>query len=131
HLQDCVSGADLAFLQHAEVETWSSARCQQRRHPGLVHPNADAVAGNARLRDLEQCAADLITVADAHGIVGQSFDRKVLAELSVNEVGPPQLILPVTIRVDLIGEDGALLAPVPGQVALTVSVEIQSGNATA
>ena len=49
----------------------------------------------------------------------------------MNEVGPPQLILPVTIRFDLIGEDGALLAPVPGQVALTVSVEIQPGNAAA
>ena len=43
----------------------------------------------------------------------------------------PQLILPVAIRFDLIGEDGALLAPVPGQVALTVSFEIQPGNAAA
>jgi hypothetical protein len=32
------------------------------------------------LSDLEQRAADLVTVADAHGIVGQSFDREVLAE---------------------------------------------------
>jgi hypothetical protein len=78
-----------------------------------------------------QRAADLITVADAHGIVGQSFDREVLAELSVNEVGPPQLILPVTIGFDLIGEDGALLAPMSGQVALTVSMKIQPGNAAA
>jgi len=89
------------------------------------------IAGNARLRDLEQRAADLITVADAHGIVGQSFDRKVLAELSVNEVGPVQLLLPMAIRFDLVDEDGALLATVPGQVALTVSVEIQPGNAAA
>src|SRR5258707_398730 len=84
HLHDFVAGADLAFLQHAEVESWSSARCQQCRHPGLIHPNADAIAGNARLCDLEQRAADLITVADAHGFVGQSFDREVLAELSWN-----------------------------------------------
>src|SRR5260370_19639123 len=130
-LYDFVTGADLAFLQYAQVEPRPSAGCQQCRHSALVHPNADAIAGNARLRDLEQRAADLITVADAHGIVGQSFDRKVLAELSVNEVGPPQLLLPVTIRFDLIGEDGALLAPVPFQVALTVSVEIQPGNAAA
>jgi len=30
----------------------------------------------------------LITVADANGIVGQSFDREVLAELSVDEIDP-------------------------------------------
>jgi hypothetical protein len=74
------------------------------------------------LSDLEQCAADLISVANAHSIVGQSFDREVLAELSVDEVGSPQLLLPKVIRFDLVDEDGSLLTPVPGQVALTVSV---------
>src|SRR5204862_7716429 len=131
HLAAFVAGAHLAFLRDAEVEPRTSAGRQQCRHPRLVHPNANAIAGNAGLSDLEHCAADLITVADANGIVGQSFDREVLAELSVNEVGPPQLLLPVTIRFDLVGEDGALLAPVPGQVALTVSVQIQSSNAAA
>src|SRR5260370_14092673 len=129
-LHDFVAGADLTFLKHAQVKPWPSARCQQCRHPGLVHPNADAIAGNARLCDLEQRAADLITVADAHGIVGQSFDGEVLAELSVDEVGPPQLLLPVTIRLDLVDEDGALLTPVPGQVTLTVSVQIQPADPT-
>src|SRR5438477_12774528 len=122
HLYDFVAGADLAFLQHAEVEPRSSARCQQCRHPGFVHPNADAIAGNARLSDLEQRAADLITVADAHGTVGQSFDREVLAKLSVDEVGPLQLLLPIAVRFDLVDEDGSLFTPVPGQVALTVSL---------
>ena len=83
------------------------------------------------MSDLEQRAADLITVADAHGIVGQSFDREVLAELSVDEVGPLQLLLPVVIRFDLVDEDGSLLTPVAGQVALTVSVQIQPADPTA
>src|SRR5262249_52944061 len=72
----------------------------------------------------------LKTVADAHGIVGQSFDREVLAKLSMDEVGPLQLLLPIAIRFDLVDEDGALLTPVPGQVALTVSVEIQPADPT-
>src|SRR5262245_19468946 len=83
NLHDFVAGAHLAFPQDAEVEPWPSAGCQQSRHPGLVHANADAIAGNARLGDLEQRAADLITVADAHRIVGQSFDPEVLADLSM------------------------------------------------
>src|SRR5262245_14851942 len=122
HLHDFVAGAHLAFLQDAEVKPWPSAGCQQCRHPGLVHPNTNAIAGNARLSDLEQCAADLITVADANDIVGQSFDREILAELSVDEVSPVQLLLPVAIRFDLVDEDGTLLTPVAGQVALTVSI---------
>ena len=74
------------------------------------------------MSNLEEPAADLITVTDEDGIVGQSFDREVLAELSVDEVGPLQLLLPIAIRFDLVDEDGALLTPVPGQVALSVSV---------
>src|ERR1700722_3282051 len=131
HLHDFVAGADLAFPQDAEVESRSSAGCQQCRHPRLVHPDTNAITGHARLSDLEQCAADLITVADANGIVGQSFDREVLAELSVDEVGPLQLLLPVAIGFDLVDEGGPLLTPVAAQVALTVSVQIQPADPTA
>jgi hypothetical protein len=48
------------------------------------------------LSDLEHRAADLITVASTNGIAS-AFDREVLAELSVDEVGPVQLLLPVAI----------------------------------
>src|SRR3989441_10337404 len=130
HFHDFVAGAHLTLLQDAEIKPRPSAGCQQCWHPGLVHANADAIAGNARLSDLEQWAADLITVADARGIVGQAFDREVLAELSVDEVGLIQLLLPIAMRFDLVHEDGSLLTPVPGQVTLTVSVEIQSADTT-
>ena len=72
--------------------------------------------------DLEQCATDLITVADAYRVVGQSFDREILAELSVDEIGLLQLLLPITIRFDLVNKDSALLASVAGEIALTISV---------
>src|SRR6185437_9847899 len=108
-----------------------SAGCQQCRHPGLIHPNADAIAGYTRLSDLEQRAADLITVANTHNIVGQSFYCEVLAELSVYEVCPLQLLLPIAIRFDLVDEDGALLSPMPGQVTLTVTGQIQPADPTA
>ena len=79
---------------------------------------------------LEERTADLITITDADGFVGQSIDREVLAELSVDEVGSLQLPLPVTIRFDLIDEDSALLTPMPAQIALTVSRQIQSSDPT-
>src|ERR1700722_10139717 len=130
HLHDFVASAYLAFAQDAEVETRPSAGCQQCRHPRLVHPNSDAITGNARLSDLEQCTADLITITYARDIVGQSFDREVLAELSVDEVGPVQLLLPVVIGFDLIYEDGTLLTPMPGKITLTVSFQIHPPDAT-
>src|SRR5215467_3380025 len=94
-LHDFVAGAHLAFPQDAEVESRPSAGCQQCRHPRLIHPNADAIAGHTRLSDLEHRAANLVAVADAHSIVGQSFDREVLAELAMDEIGPLQLLLPI------------------------------------
>jgi hypothetical protein len=42
----------------------------------------------------------------------------------MDEVRPLQLLLPIAIRFDLVNEDGTLLASVPGQIALTVSVQI-------
>jgi hypothetical protein len=126
-----VAGCDLAFPEDAKIEPRPSARCQQGGHAGLVHSNADAIAGYPRLRDFEDCAANLKTVADAHVMVGQSFDGEVLAKLSVDEIGSLQLFLPVTIRFDLVDEDGALFASVPGQIALTVSVQIQPADPAA
>src|SRR3989441_10639578 len=125
HFHDFVAGAHLPLLQDAEIKPRPSAGCQQCWHPGLVHANPDAMAGTARLRDLEQRAANLITVADAHGIVGQSFDREVLAELSGDEVGPLQLLLPIAVRFDLIDEDRALLASVTPEISLSVAVNVE------
>jgi hypothetical protein len=102
HLDDIVTSAHLTFLQDAEVKSRASAGCHQCGHLQLAGPNAYAIAGNTRLSDLEYCAADLITIADANGIIGQSFHRKILAELSVNEVGPLQLFPPVAIRFYLV-----------------------------
>src|SRR4051794_27893123 len=131
HLDDLVARAHFAFLQDAEVEAGPSAGCQQSWHPRLVHPNPDAVAGDPRLTYLEQCVANPITVADAHGRIGHPLDREVLAELAVDEVGPFQLLLPITIRFDLVDEDGSLLTPVPSEIALTVSIHIHPPGPTA
>jgi hypothetical protein len=122
HLHDFVAGTYLTFPQNAKIEPWPAAGSQQCRHPRLIHPNTDAITSNARLTDLEKCAADLISVTYAHGIVGQSLHREVLAELAVDEVSPIQLLLPVAIGFDLIDEDGSVLTPMPGKITLTVSV---------
>jgi hypothetical protein len=66
------------------------------------------------LSDLEHCATDRKAVAYGNDVVGQSFNREVLSKLSGNEVGPLELLLPITIRLDLVYEHGALFTSVTG-----------------
>ena len=64
-------------------------------------------------------------VADAHFPVGQAVDREILAELAIGEVVAAKLSLPIGVRVDLINKDRAMLAAMPLQIALTVSVDVE------
>ena len=127
-LDDLVSRLHLALLEHAEVEAGPAVRDEQRRDARVVHPDPDAVAGDARLGDLEDRGADPVAVADADLVVAQSLDREVLAELAVDEVASSELALPVPVGVDLVDEDRALLAAVPGQIALTVAVDVEPAH---
>ena len=102
----------LAFLEHPQVEAGPVVGDQQRRDPRVVHADADPVAGDPRLGDLEQRGADPVAVADADLVVGEPLDREVLAELPVHEVVAPELALPVAVRRDLVDEDRSMLAAV-------------------
>ena len=127
-LEDLVSRLDLALSEHAEVEAGPAMGDEQGGNARVVHANAHAVTGDARLRDFEDGGADLVAVADAHFVVAQSLDGEVLAELPVDEVASSELALPVPIGVDLVDEHGALLAAVPGGIALTVAVEVEPAH---
>src|SRR5262249_26136657 len=125
-LYDHVAGFHLACLQNTEIETGSAMCDQQRGHLWLVHADAHAVTSYARLCHFKQSAANPITVADAHLVVGQAVDREVLSELSIGEIVSTEFALPIMIGVDLIDEDGAVLTAVPSQVPLAVAIDIES-----
>jgi hypothetical protein len=99
---------------------------QQRRHRRLVHADANAVTGDARLRDFERRSADAVAVADADLVVGETLDGEVLAELAVAEIAPSELSLLVAVRVDLVDEHGAVLAAVREPVGLVVPVDVDA-----
>ena len=88
-------------------------------------PDADPIAGDARLRHFEERIADPVMIANAHFGIRQSFDRKILAELAINKVVATELVLPVTIRFDLIDKDCSVFAAMPRQIALTVAIDIE------
>ena len=122
---DLVSRLDVTLFEHAKVEARTVMGDEQSGDPRVVHPDPDAVAGDAWLSDLEDRGADPVAVADADVGVGQSLDGEVLAELPVDEVVPAELALPVSVRLHLVDEDGALLAAVPGEIALPVAVDVE------
>ena len=80
---------------------------------------------------LEDRAADLVAVADAHLVVAESLHGEVLAELSVDEVVSAQLALPVAVRVDLVDEHRTLLTAMPGQIALAIAVDVEPADPAA
>jgi hypothetical protein len=121
-LDDLVAGFDLALLENAKIKARSVMRHDERRHLRLVHPDAEPVAGDARL---EQRASDPITVADAHLCVGQAVDREILAELPVSEVVAAKLSLPIAVGINLINKYRAVLAAVPLQIALAIPVDVE------
>jgi hypothetical protein len=91
----------------------------------LVHANADAVASDARLRHFEQSTADPVVIADADFVVGQSVDRKILSELPIAEVISAELALPIGVRLELVYEDRPMLAAMPCQIPLAVTVDVE------
>ena len=93
-----VAGFDLAFLEDAKIKAGSMMRHDERRHLRFIHPNAEPVAGDARLRHFEQRAPDPVPVANANLSVGQTVDCEILAELAVNEVIAAKLSLPVAVQ---------------------------------
>src|SRR5262249_23556762 len=130
-LHDLIPGRDVAGLQHTEVEPGPVMLDQQRGHTRLVHPDSNPVAGHSWLRHFEQRAANPITIANADLVVRQSVHREVLAELSKHEVLSPELPFPITIGIDLIDEDGPVLAAVTLQISLAVAVDVQPADLTA
>jgi hypothetical protein len=131
-LDDLIPASNFALLQHAKVKPRSVVRYEQSGHARFVHPNANPVAGNARLRHLEERAPDPIPIANANFIVRKAFDSEVLAELPIDEVVSPELLFPVTIGVKLIYENGAVFTPMTAQVALAIAVNVKpSYHATA
>ncbi len=113
---DLVAGTDLALLQHAEIEPRPMMRHQESRDPRIVHADPDAITSHARLRHLEQRAADAIPVADADLVVREAFHGEVLAELPEGEIAAAWNALPIPIRVDLVDHHRTLLAAVTGKV---------------
>src|SRR5690349_14298006 len=128
NVNNLVARLNFPFVEHAKIKSRLSARGQQSWHLGLVHPHPHAIAGDTRLGYLEYSLPDPVPVADEHLVVRHTFNSEVLAELSVSEIASIQSIPPISIRLDLVDEDRALLASVTLQISLSVAVDVESSD---
>src|SRR3954447_25022788 len=109
-LDDLVPRFHAALFANAEGEARPVVGDEQGGNARVVHAQADAVAGDTRLRHLEDGGPDPIAVTDADCVVPESLDGEVLTELAVDEVATPELAFPVAIGVDLVDEHRSLFA---------------------
>ena len=65
---DRVSGSELAFLDHREVEPAGVAFDEELDHVVAIEADGDLVAGDAWLRDLQKSRADAKLVTDVERI---------------------------------------------------------------
>jgi hypothetical protein len=64
-------------------------------------------------------------IADAHFSIRQFFDCKILSELAIGKVVSTDLVLPITIRSDLIDKDCPVFAAMPRQVSLAIPIDVE------
>src|SRR5580658_134814 len=116
---------NFSFLQHAEVESWSVMRHEQRWHASLIHADADAVARHAWLRYFKFSTADAVAIANADLVIRKSLDREVFPELPESKITAAQKALPVMVGVHLVDKYGALFPPVTGEIGLRITVDVE------
>jgi hypothetical protein len=98
------------------------------RHLRVIHSYADAIAGNSRLRYLEECAPDAVAISNADVAIGKTLDGEVLTEVAILKILPLQLLRPVTVGVELIHHQGAMLSAVPCKVALAIAIQVETAR---
>src|SRR6516162_1642385 len=64
-------------------------------------------------------------IPNAHFSIRQSLDCKILSKLTIGKVVSTELVLPITIRFDLVDKDCPVFAAMPRQISLAVSIDVE------
>jgi hypothetical protein len=122
---DVIARPNFSFLQHAKVKPWSVMCYEQGRHTRLIHADAHAVAGHARLRYFQYGTTDTVLIADAHLVIRKSLDGEVFSELTESKIPAAQKALPVMVGVHLVDKYGTVFPSVTGEIALRITINIE------
>jgi len=103
-------------------------RNKQSRHPRIVHPDSDTIAGDTRLSNFKDRSADSVSVPNANLTVGETFNGEILSELSELEVISSEFALPIPIGFELINHYGTVFAAMAFEIALGIAVQIKPSS---
>src|SRR3954468_3153254 len=106
HFHNVVASPNFSFLQHAKIKPWSVMCNEKSRHSRVIHADADAVAGHARLAHFKYRIADSVLISNADFLIRKSFEGEVFSELPVDEVITSEKAFPIAIGIHLIDKDG-------------------------
>src|SRR5207245_4636283 len=120
---DGLARGDAAFLEDRQVESRSAACEESPDHVGPPEPDAEFVAGKARLRHLQQGRADAQVRPDAELPFREALCRQVLPERAPGQVRPFEFLPPEGIVFARVCVDGLRRASVDREIRLTVSDE--------
>src|SRR5438445_1122058 len=120
---DRVTRGDGAFFEDRQIESRSAACEESPDHVGPPEPDAELVAGEARLRHLQQGRADAQVRPDAELPFREALCRPVLPERAPYQVGPLEVLPPEGIVFARVCVDGLRRASVDREICRTVSDE--------
>jgi hypothetical protein len=103
-------------------------RNKQSRHLRIVHPNSEAIAGDAGLSHFKDRSADPVSVPDANLIVGETFNGEILTKLSVLEVISAEFAFPIPIGFELIDHNRTVFTAMAFEIALGIAVQIEPSS---
>jgi hypothetical protein len=92
----------------------------------MIHSDSEAVTGDTGLCHLEDSTANSEPISNANLIIGEAIDGEIFPKLSVLEVSPAELALPVSIRLELIDHHGTLFATMALKIRLPIAIQIQA-----
>src|SRR5678815_1763275 len=122
---DRVARGYRAFLLDQEVETAAPACEEQLGHIVTPELHAQFVAGQARLRNLQNRGSYLQPVADKKRVLAESFDSQVFTEGAVRKFEFGMFGFPHRIVLDRIDIHSFVSAAVHAEISLAVAIKVQ------
>jgi hypothetical protein len=101
---------------------------EERRHPRIIHADADAVARHAWLAHFKYRITNAVSISNADLVIRKSLDGEVFSELAEDKIVAAQKALPVMVRIHLVDEYGAMLPAVTRQVGLRIALNVESAH---
>src|ERR1019366_2859251 len=125
HPLDIVSRVNEPLFENRKIDSGTAAGEKSLHDVVAAKPNAELIAGKARLGDLKEGFADPVMVADARDVFAEYFGREIFAEHAPRQFHLRKFLPPENVVLRGIRVAGFVLPAVNFEVRLAVAIEIE------